>query len=265
MEDSAKTPRLHVLEMIENGRISVDEGLSLLQSLDEDADVSAEASEAPAVGRVAAAVIDLDQPEAQAGTGAAGDRMDAGDGEGAPATLAGAPDEKFSESIPTPEEKSAPSQTPAEARSIPADIAKWRRWWMLPFWIGVAITIFGGLVIFWTLKVSGLNLWFACASLPFTLGVVVMILAWSSRTAPWIHLRIRQKAGESPQKIALSFPIPVGVTAWFLRVFGNRIPRFQDTSLDEVVLAVSQHTSPDTPIFIQVDEADGEHVEVYIG
>jgi hypothetical protein len=151
-------------------------------------------------------------------------------------------------------------------RVLPADANKWRQWWIIPLWVGVAITVSGGFLMYWAQQSAGIGLWFLCAGVPFLTGVAVMALAWASRSAPWLHLRVQQKPGEHPQRIAFSFPLPIRPTAWFLRNFGGRIPQLKDTSLDEVLLAVGESTSPESPIYIQVDEGDeGEKVEIFIG
>ncbi len=155
---------------------------------------------------------------------------------------------------------------PAAPYAPPADAQKWKRWWMLPVWIGVGITVFGGLFMYLALRSSGIGFWFVCASTPFILGVLVIAVAWGSRNAPWLHLRVRQAPGERPEKIAFSMPLPVRPAAWFLRTFGRWIPGLQDQSYDELILAVGDKTSPDNPLYIVVDEEDtGEKVEIYIG
>jgi hypothetical protein len=56
------------------------------------------------------------------------------------------------------------------------------------------------------------------------------------------------------------------MTAWFLRVFGDFIPGLQGTSVDELIIALGDSTSPEKPLFIEVeDDEDGERVEVFIG
>jgi hypothetical protein len=104
---------------------------------------------------------------------------------------------------------------------------------------------------------------------PFTLGLLAIILAWQSRTSPWLHLRVQQAPGETPQRIAISMPLPTGLAAWFLRTFGHRIPAMKEQGLDELdkmILAVGKNVSPDNPIYVQVDEGEnGEKVEIYIG
>jgi len=149
---------------------------------------------------------------------------------------------------------------------LPPDANKWRQWWILPFLIAVAVMTSGAVLMARSLQTAEFSIWFVCASVPFVIGLLVLVLAWQSRTAPWLHLRIQQKPGERPGRIAFSFPIPIKLTAWFLRNFGSKIPQLEETSLDEVLLAVGETTSPDNPIYIQVDEGDdGEKVEIFIG
>jgi hypothetical protein len=107
----------------------------------------------------------------------------------------------------------------------------------------------------------------ACAWLPFLLGVAVMALAWSSRTSRWLHLRIhqKQKPGEWPQKITLSFPLPLRLTTWALRTFGRYFPQLKNSGVDELILALGKNTSPDNPFYLEVDEGEaGERVQIYI-
>jgi hypothetical protein len=149
---------------------------------------------------------------------------------------------------------------------LPADALKWKRWWMVPVWIGVAITVFGGLFMYLAMESSGLGFWFVCASVPFTLGLLVIVLAWGSRNAPWLHLRVQQPPGERPEKIAFSLPLPVRPAVWFLRTFSRWIPDLKEQAWDEVILAIGDKTSPDNPLYIIVDEEEtGEKVEIYIG
>ncbi len=146
------------------------------------------------------------------------------------------------------------------------EMIKWKRWWVIPFWIGAGITVIGGALMYWAYNASGFGFWFACAWFPFLLGVSILALGWGSRTTPWLHVRVHQAPGETPQKIAISFPIPIRLTAWGLRTFGHHIPHMEGISLDEVILALKDVTKNGVPFFIDVNEGeDGEHVQVFIG
>ncbi len=153
-----------------------------------------------------------------------------------------------------------------DTNTPPANIKKWHYWWMFPFWVGVGITILGGLFMYQAMQSNGLGLWFFCAILLSLLGIFITLLSWESRSAPWLNLRIRQKPGQKPQHFTLNFPLPVKPTVWFLRMFGSRIPSLNGTSIDDVILAIANTTDAQNPIYIQADEGQGgEKVEIYIG
>ena len=146
------------------------------------------------------------------------------------------------------------------------DFEKWKAWWIIPFSIGVGITTLGGALMYWAWSANGLGVGFILAWIPFMLGVGTMALGWNSKTGPWVHIRIHQKSGEAPKRIAISLPIPIRFFAWTIRTFGSFIPGLDTTGIDEVILALGNNYPGDLPLSINVsDDEDGEQVEVYIG
>ena len=113
-----KNERIQILEMIENGTITASEGASLLKAL--EADDTAE--------------------EFQLGD----------DYESEPKTPEG---EAFS---PESDSSGEPLSGDILSETFDPEIEKWRRWWMIPLWIGVGITVIGGLLMAWLQKVIGL-------------------------------------------------------------------------------------------------------------
>ena len=131
--------------------------------------------------------------------------------------------------------------------------------------IGISITVVSGLLMFLAYQSRGFGFWFACLWFPLLFGVVIMSLAAASRTTRWLHVRIHQEPGEWPQTIAISLPLPIRFAAWVMRIIKPYIHNMENTSLDEVILALEK-TSPDEPFYVKVDEGEsGEKVEVYIG
>ena len=257
--------RLRVLEMIDEGKITAEEGLRLLQAFSA-ADTAASADESTTPAETPA-VLPLDETELPLPGGASIN----------PPPVRS---ETIGFSAATPEPAAAPEihepQVVIHNRSEPIggsspatppeDALKWKRWWMVPVWIGVAITVFGGLFMYLAMQSSGIGFWFVCASLPFILGLLLIILAWGSRNAPWLHLRVRQPPGQKPEKIAFSMPLPVKPAVWFLHTFGHWIPELKEHAWDEVIMAVGEKANPDNPLYVVVDEEEtGEKVEVYIG
>ena len=163
-----------------------------------------------------------------------------------------------------------PEPAAAPAEHLPPDpgLDRWRRWWIVPLWIGAGILLFGALLMFAAYQAGGFGFWFVLAALPFILGVAVMALAASSRSARWLHIRVHSadasRAG--PRHIALSFPLPIRLTAWALRLAGPHIPQLKDRGIDELILALAETTSAESPLYVDVDDgAGGQHVQVYIG
>lgn len=156
-------------------------------------------------------------------------------------------------------------EAPASA-PLDADIAKWKRWWIIPFMVGVALTTVSAVLMMSAIQASGYGFWFFCLWLPFALSVALIALAWQSRTSRWLHVRVNTGQDEFPRWIAISFPLPVRLTAWALRTFGWRIPALRNTSVDELVLALNDATSSQRPLYVEVNDGDdGERVQVFIG
>lgn len=225
--------RMQILNMIERGDISAEEGLHWLEALAKTGSLpsSQDSSE-----------TDLSE------------------------------DGPIYEDQPTPETGSRTSETgevlqPAASKDqLPFDTARIRRWWVVPLWIGVGITVISGLLMYSANQAQGIGFWFACASVPLVLGLLLIILAVQSRTARWLYLRVEQPGDEWPHTIQLGFPLPIRPAAWLLRFLKGRIPNMPDIAVDEMLLAVGRNATPENPFYIHVDDdEDGEKVEIYIG
>jgi hypothetical protein len=208
--------RLEILEMIQRGTISAEEGLKLIESLGETWD-------------------DLDQEYAQA-----------------KARFEGTPESELTGE--------------ADSRLDPEGLKEWRKWWIIPFWIGVVITVGGGGLMYWAWSAKGIGVGFVLSWIPFLIGIGILVLGWNSRTGPWLHLRIQQKPGEKPERITISLPMPIRFVAWGLRTFGSFIPNLGASGLDEIILALGESSQAESPLIIDVDDEDeGEKVKIYIG
>ena len=258
----SENERAKILEMIEEGTITAEQGLTLLNALDGSSKSSEEMDSEDFEMALEEITVEtgIEPPETPS-----------------PPPSPPRPAQVPQNTIPEvgyktdhPSFESSEDQfeviTPRTSPPDSEEVNRWKRWWVIPFWVGAGITVIGGALMYWAYRGTGFGFWFACAWFPFLLGVAVLVLGWSSRTTPWLHVRVQQAPGESPQKIAISFPIPIRLTAWGLRVFGHRIPHMEGTNLDEVILALKDVAKDGTPLFIDVnEEEDGEHVQVFIG
>lgn len=245
---TVESERTRILQMIEDGLVSVDEGIALIQALETRNASLPENFVDPLPAIPAEPVVEQRAAEVPFA------EMPASEPQEPPAGP-----EPVVEDAP-PSMQDLPGEPP-----VKPEFDRWRGYWWIPLWVGVGITVLSAGLMYLALQKSGMGFWFACTWFPFALGVLVMALAWASRTARWLHVRIHQKPGERPQRISISLPLPIRLTAWFVRTFRGHIPGLEFSGLDEVILAL-QKTNPDTPFYVEVNEGeDGERVEVYLG
>ena len=211
----AENQRLHILEMIESGEISAQEGWQRLQNLEPD-----EAEESD----------DLAGSDFLAETAVV---------------------------QPAPDGSSPPS-------GPPPDFEKWRGFWTIPLWVGVGFAILFGWLMAQAALASSV-FWVLCVSLPFALGILLIVVGWGSRTARWLHVRVQQPPGTTPQRIAISFPLPLRFAGWIVRTFRGRIPGIENVDVEAILAVLGSSTNSENPIYIEVDEGDGEKVQIYIG
>jgi hypothetical protein len=158
----------------------------------------------------------------------------------------------------TPTEGEVISATPLPTARPPK---RWSRFWLYPLAAAAGMLALGGLILLPLLAAGAAGIWLVCGWLPVGLGILGVLFALWSRGAKWLHVRVREKEGKN---IAISFPIPLTLAAWVLRVVGPFVPKLKETGADEMILAL-RDSKRDEPLHVQVDEEDGEHVEVYIG
>ncbi|HKG55316.1 MAG TPA: hypothetical protein VKB04_13725 [Anaerolineales bacterium] len=142
-----------------------------------------------------------------------------------------------------------------------------RRFAMIPLWIGVFIAVLSAWGIYSVQKSVGVNFWFFCLMVPLLLGVLLIALGAGGEGSKWLYVNVdRRHAQDWPRNITLGFPLPLGLTAWFLRNFGQYIHGMEKTNVDEIIQILDATGKSGAPLIINAnDNEDGEHVQVYIG
>jgi hypothetical protein len=213
--------RQQILKMIADGKISAEQGLTLMQALGEEPE------------------DDETQPEMV---------------------------EPESRVLMAEEPVFSHSDEPGEHKTDPEfdrKVNRFRSLWTIPLWLGVALTVAGAYWMFSSLQAGGMGFWFYCSWLPFLLGVLVTAAAFSSRTSRWIYVNVKQKPGETPQRIVLAFPL--SLVSWGINLAKHNIPERERSAAEEVMRAVFESTKSTEPLMVDVNDKDGEHVQVYIG
>ncbi len=144
--------------------------------------------------------------------------------------------------------------------------ARARRFIMIPLWIGVFITVLSAWGMY-SIQQRGLSFWFFCLIVPLLLGVLLITLAAAGQSSKWIYVNVdRSHAQDWPRNITIAFPLPLGLTAWFLRSFGHYIHGLKNTNVDEIIQILDATGKSGAPLIVNAnDNEDGENVQVYIG
>ena len=213
--------RMQILRMIEEGQISAQEGIKLLEAL-------SAAEENVAEGVIAEGESEISELPAVTGP-------------------------------PIPE--SEPIEEVAAEQPAPPGFPSFGHLWLIPLAVGAFVGALGMGLILLIQAASPGSFFLICGWVPLFIGLAIVGLAFWSRTARWLHVRIH---GE--QRISISFPLPLRLTGWILRLVRPFVPQLQETGLDEVILSLDENLGGEDYFYVDVqDDEDGEHVQVYIG
>jgi hypothetical protein len=153
-----------------------------------------------------------------------------------------------------------------EEGKITPNYSRFRRFWRIPFIIAAGSLLLSGLGLAFMYqadeRVAALG--FLCIWSIFVLAFVATILILLARRAPWLHVRVQERDG---QRIAISLPLPLQIAHWVLGVARYFVPKEQAMHLETAAAFVSamQENPDQEPIIIDVDDDDGDKVEIYIG
>lgn len=101
--------------------------------------------------------------------------------------------------------------------------------------------------------------WLACALAPMIFGALVIAVAWWSRSARWLHVRVR----DQDTRFRVSLPVPLRPAAWLARLARPWVPQMRDLPVDELILGLADMEEKDV---LAVDVSDkGEEVQIYLG
>ncbi len=207
--------RQRILKMVEDGKISADDALTLFRALEENAE--------PA--------MDVYQPESAAG----------GEGGGF-------------------------ASPPVDAPEFEEVKRRARKFAQIPLWIGVALTVLFAGLMFSAQQSSGFGFWFYCLTFPFLFSVFIVALTAGGMNSRWLFVDVQQKPGDTPGRITLGFPVPLGLVAWFFRNFGHHIQGMDRGKAEGIAEMIRMTASSNSPLIVNAqDDEDGERVMVYIG
>ena len=145
--------------------------------------------------------------------------------------------------------------------------ARARRFAMIPLWIGIVIAVFSAWGIYTVQQNAGVNFWFFCLIFPLMLGVLLITLGAGGQSSKWLYVNVERRHAEDwPRNITLGFPLPLDLTAWFLRTFGHTMHGMDKINVDGIIEVLHATGRSGEPFIVNVnDDESGDHVQVYIG
>lgn len=153
--------------------------------------------------------------------------------------------------------------------SDPPNMDKYRHFWKIPFIIALAFLLISG---FWLRALyqsseGAITFGFICVWSFFMLAFLVTLLTLFSRRAAWLHVRVKEKEGK---RIAISMPLPLGLATWGIKIargFVDESTRAHLNMASEFIAAAKDELKQPgaRPLMIDVDDDDGDQVQVFIG
>ena len=173
----------------------------------------------------------------------------------------------------------APPQGEAPSPAIPPDMARFRRFSVIPCAISLALTTLTGWGSYalYRRAEGRITFGFVLVTALFVLAFALTALALWATTVPWLHVRVRSAPrsrdaggdGSTGTRLAISMPLPLGLAGWILRFAHRFVDRETAGHLDAagaLLMAMRRDLGQPgaDPIVIDVDDED-ERVQVYIG
>lgn len=216
--------RQAILQMVEDGKISAAEALTLIQALELAGDDEETPASPPNVVDV------LPDPEAAASGNAA-----------------------------TPLQSPLPEAPMDE--ELRQQMKAARRWWPWAIFAGVVLVVLGAYGMVGAVA-SQAWFWLAMAMLPLLLGTAVLALAVANRGGRWLFVDVRQPENKGPRRILIALPLSVvnsliGLVAGFSSGAAG-------SGIGAVRQALQNAPDGSNPLLVKVDGDDGERVTIFI-
>jgi hypothetical protein len=153
-----------------------------------------------------------------------------------------------------------PRATDETSETLPSGPPAWAQGaWIILLTGAVSLIGLAGMVTALLVTATGRPGWLVC-SLPLMLiGVLAAVVALWSRTARWLHVRMR----DQNTRFRISLPLPLRPAAWLARLARPFVPKLQEIPVDQMILALAEMEG-EGPMTVEVSEP-GEEVQVYLG
>jgi hypothetical protein len=154
----------------------------------------------------------------------------------------------------------APRAAAEESETWPSEPPAWAQGaWIVLLTGGVLLIGLAGMTTALLIAVTSRPGWLVCTLPLMLMGALAIVLASWSRTARWLHVRVR----DQDTRFRISLPLPLRPAAWLARLARPFVPKMQDIPVDQMILALAE-MEEEGPLSVEVSEG-GEEVQVYLG
>jgi hypothetical protein len=151
-------------------------------------------------------------------------------------------------------------------KNIPPDMTRFQQFLRIPLMIAVGSLLLSGLGLALMYQAAGqvALIGLLCLWSLFIVALLVTVAIFFARRAAWLHVRIQEKSG---RRIAISMPLPLRLANWGLNIARYYVPKEQAVYLQTAAVFVDdmRRNPNQEPIIINVDDDDGDKVQVFIG
>lgn len=153
-----------------------------------------------------------------------------------------------------------------DAPAIPPGLARIRRLWAIPLFIAAGSLLLSGagLILMYQATANVAAFGFLCVWSIFIVAGLLLFALLMTRRGAWLYVHVEQRHGNA---INVGFPVPLRLFGWAAGVARPFVPARQSAQLDTAVTFVKalQDDPARQPIVVDVDDEDGDKVQVYLG
>ena len=154
----------------------------------------------------------------------------------------------------------------AKPHTPPPDLSRFRRWWRIPLLIAAVSAVISGvgLVLMYQASDQIAVFGFMCIWSMFIIALFTTVILLLTSRSTWFYINVEERDGSH---FTFGMPMPLGWVNWLVKVARPFVPSQQAAHLDTASAFVSaMKDDPEAmPIVIDVDEEDGDKVEIFIG
>jgi hypothetical protein len=154
----------------------------------------------------------------------------------------------------------------AKPHTPPPELSRFRRLWRIPLFVaaGAAVISGAGLILMYQASEQIALLGFMCIWSIFIIALFTAVILLVTLRSTWLYINIEEQDGSG---FALGMPMPLGWINWLVKVARPFVPDKQAAYLETAgtFASVMKDDPEAAPIVIDIDDDDGDKVQVFLG